>query len=115
SHAGPMMTRHPGSPEHWSRSAGRFVVFLGVVFGLCWYAGIRFVDTLASLLEEGRFAHAGLLVLLNLGMAVALYAVLRCASRPIRLVFASFFVLGVLIDRLALETTDILPSAETVS
>jgi lipid A ethanolaminephosphotransferase len=101
--------------KQWWPGAGRIAVFVVLLFGLCWYAGVDFARTLALLVEEGRFPHAGLLIALNVCMAAAFYAALRWASRSLRAVLVALFLLGVSVDRVVLETTDTLPSAETIS
>src|SRR5690606_23457019 len=69
----------------------------------------------AGFLEEGRSALAGLVVLLNLGMAAVAYAAFRYGSRPVSFAMGALLIVGTLLDRLVIETTDMLPSVETIS
>lgn len=110
-----MTRRRAGFRWDWGAEAAHLVAFLALVFVLCWYAGIGLAETVSTYVEEGRFTLAGLVVALNLGMGALLYAALRFAAGTVRLGFLLLFVLGLLVDRVVIETTDTLPSAETIS
>src|SRR5690606_16224387 len=112
---GTMTRRRAGFRWDWGAEAAHLVAFLALVFVLCWYAGIGLAETVSTYVEEGRFTLAGLVVALNLGMGALLYAALRFAAGTVRLGFLLLVVLGLLVDRVVIETTDTLPSAETIS